>query len=313
MEHAQLALGLLLLFGGGEILIRGSVSLADHWGVSPLLVGATVVAFGTSAPEFAVCLNAGLTGHDSLAIGNVVGSNIANILLVLGLSALCLPLHCDPAPTRRDLWSLLLASALALLALGQSTVERWMGLVLTVGLAAYLALLVATSRSSAVNAHEGADAQEGDRAAPGITAGLLWSGLSIAMLLGGAHLLVSGALAIAVRLGVSDSVIGLSLVALGTSLPELAVALLALVRRSAEVAVGNIVGSTLFNLLGILGVTALVSPLAVPESIARFDMWIMLAAILAFAAVARTGWRITRLEGAALLAGYPLYLAVLAP
>ncbi len=313
MDYLLFGAGLALLIAGADRLVGAATGLARRAGISPFFTAVVVAGVGTSMPELLASVDAALRGSPGLAIGNVVGSNIANILLVLGLSALCLPLHCDPAPTRRDLWSLLLASALALLALGQSTVERWMGLVLTVGLAAYLALLVATSRSSAVNAHEGADAQEGDRAAPGITAGLLWSGLSIAMLLGGAHLLVSGALAIAVRLGVSDSVIGLSLVALGTSLPELAVALLALVRRSAEVAVGNIVGSTLFNLLGILGVTALVSPLAVPESIARFDMWIMLAAILAFAAVARTGWRITRLEGAALLAGYPLYLAVLAP
>lgn len=320
MDYFLFAAGLGLLLWSADRLVDATTGLARRLGISALTTAVVVVGFGTSMPELLTSVDAALQGSPALAIANVVGSNIANVLLVLGLSALCLPLACDPAPMRRDLLSLMLASVVALCVLQLGAVERWMGLVLATGMVAYLALLLASSRGAQLAT--GATTGNGQEripsqlppSAPGIATGVLRSLLAILLLLAGAHLLVSGALGIAHRHDVSESLIGLTLVALGTSLPELAIAVLALMRRNAEVAIGNVIGSCLFNILGILGIlgiTALVSPLEVPEAIARFDIWIMLAAALALTLFVRTGWRVNRAEGAVLLLGYPLYLGVL--
>jgi cation:H+ antiporter len=308
MDYLLFALGLVLLLLGADWLVCAAGGLARRLGVSAFATAVVVVGFGTSMPELLTSLDAALQGSPALAIANVVGSNIANILLVLGLSALCVPLICEPAPMRRDLPCLLLASLLAVLALQQGVVGRWMGFALAGAMVAYLWMLLLTSRAAGTHIDE---SQEPEQSGPGIAGGILRSVLSIGVLALGAHLLVSGALGIAHHHGVSESVIGLTLVAIGTSLPELAVAVLALVRRDAEVAIGNIIGSNLFNILGILGITALVSPLAVPETIARFDIWVMFLAALALAVFVRTGWRVNRAEGAVLLLSYPLYLTVL--
>ncbi len=297
--------GLGALLWGADRLVDAASGLARRLGVSALVTAVVVVGFGTSMPELLTSLDAALQGSSALAIANVIGSNIANILLVVGLSALCIPLRCEPGPMRRDIPSLILACVVTLFAMQMGTIGRWTGLVLTAGLLAYLATVLGAARiPETIIGHE-----ERARDTPGVARSVVRSLFSIAVLCAGAHLLVSGALGIASRHGVSESAIGLSLVAVGTSLPELAVAALALVRRKAEVAIGNIVGSTLFNLLGILGITAMLSPLEVPDTIARFDVWIMLAAVLALAAFARTDWHISRGEGAVLLLGYPAYLA----
>lgn len=309
MDYLLFLIGLGLLLWGADRLVDAATGLARRLGVSTITTAVVVAGFGTSMPELLTSLDAALQGSPALAVANVVGSNIANVLLVLGFSALCMPLACEPSSMRRDLPVLIVASLATLLALQQGVVGRWTGLALAVTLVAYLAHLVWTSPRDAVNAADDA----GDPGpVPSVRAGTAWSAFAIAVLAGGAHLLVSGALGIAERHGISESTVGLTLVAIGTSLPELAVALVALFRRSAEVAIGNIIGSNLFNVLGILGITALVSPLAVPDVIARFDVWVMLAAAVALAVFVRTGWRVTRVEGAALLAAYPVYLGVLA-
>ena len=271
--------GLALLLAGGDRLVAAATVVAARAGVSPLVTGVLVVGLGTSLPELITSVDAALQGSPGLAIGNVVGSNIANVLLVLGLGALCVPFVCEPRETRRDLPCLIGASVLVLLLLRHGTIERWMGLVLIAALVAYFALLLATSRPQAATG----TAREVRVSAASIARGLLPCGLWLAVLVVGAHGTVIGALGIADRLGVPDDVVGLTLVAIGTSLPELAVTVAALMRGSAAVALGNIVGSGLFNLLGILGVTALVSPLAVPAGMARFDAWVMLATVLVLA------------------------------
>lgn len=308
MDYLLFAIGLALLLWGADLLVNATTGLARRLGISALTSAVVVVGIGTSMPELLTSLDAALQGSPALAIANVVGSNIANILLVLGVSTLLAPVVCDRGAMRRDLKGLMLASVLALLALQQGTVERWMGFLLAAGLIVYLAVLLVSGRHANPTAP---GAIEPEHPQVGVGNGLMRCLLSIAVLVAGAHLLVVGALGIARHLGVSESVIGLSLVAIGTSLPELAVAILALLRRNTEVAIGNVIGSCLFNLLGILGITALVSPLEVPDTIARFDVWIMVGAATALTAFARTGWRITRMEGAALLLGYPIYLSVL--
>ncbi|MFT5448595.1 MAG: cation:H+ antiporter [Gammaproteobacteria bacterium] len=308
MDYIFFSVGLVLLLVGADCLVSAASGLARRLGVSALTTAVVVVGFGTSMPELLTSIDAALQGSPALAIANVVGSNIANILLVLGFSALCVPLVCNPAPMRRDLPCLVFASVLAVFALQQGIVGRWMGLALGGAMLSYLVIVLITSRSEHDASAEGLPPEQLD--ARGVGGALLRSLLSIGILAFGAHLLVSGALGIAREHGISESVIGLTLVAIGTSLPELAVAVLALVRREADVAIGNIIGSNLFNILGILGITALISPLAVPATIASFDVWIMLAAALALAIFVRTGWRLTRVEGGALLLSYPVYLAV---
>ncbi|SFE78229.1 calcium/sodium antiporter [Roseivivax sediminis] len=304
MDILLLALGLAALLGGGELLVSGAVTLAQRFRVPPMVIGLTLVGFGTSAPELFTSLNAALTGRPGIAVGNVVGSNIANILLIVGLSALLAPIAVDRARLSRDAGWLFAATAGGLALAALPVVGRLPAACLVLGLAAFL---ITTVRSGASTVAE-APAPAGARAVPAalrFTAGL-------ALTLAGAVLLVDGATGLARAFGVSEAVIGLTLVAVGTSLPELVTSLLAARRGHGEVALGNVIGSNIFNLLGILGITALVSPLPVDPQIARFDVWIMAGATLLLVLFARTGRRIARTEGAALLALYAAYLWALA-
>jgi cation:H+ antiporter len=319
----QLALGLALLVAGGEALVRGATALAARLGVSPLMIGLTVVGFGTSTPELVTSLQAAFAGAPGIAVGNVVGSNIANILLILGVAAVLMPFAVSPGAFRRDGAALVLASLACLVVVLMGTLSRPAGLVLVGGLAVYLVLAYRAERQPvaervpvggvALAASGGPGAITVEPApAPGplgVSLGLAAGGIVLTIL--GAHLLVGSAVALAGAWGVSDAVIGLTVVAVGTSLPELVTAVVAAWKREGDIAFGNVVGSNLYNVLGILGVTALVHPIPVPASIAAFDIWVMLAATGALVAVAVTGWRVTRAEGAALLAAYAAYVAVL--
>ncbi len=307
-----LAGGLVLLLGGGEALVKGGVSVASRLGVSPLLVGLILVGFGTSTPELVASLEAALIGAPGIAVGNIVGSNIANVLLILGISAAILPMATTREAFRRD-GAVLVGASLALLAavLG-GTLGRWTGSAFLLMLAAYTISTYRTERrtkdaAAAMHAAEAADV------APrhvSLAAGLALSLGGIAAVIIGASLLVEAALEIAGRLGLSEAVIGLTLVAVGTSLPELATSAMAALRRHGDVAFGNIVGSNIFNILGIGGATALVSPIAVPAEIIRLDIWVMLAATLLLVAFATTGLRVTRMEGAVFVIAYAAYLLV---
>lgn len=301
--------GIALLAIGGEVLIRGAVGLGRRLGVSPLLSGLVIVGFGTSAPELVVSLDAALKGQPDIAVGNVVGSNIGNVLLILGLSALISPIVVHPLALRRDALVVLAASGLFMvLALG-GALSRWEGLGFLVALLAYLALAYWTERRPAsataeLYQAEAAHHERVPQSVPWMVAAVL---VGLALLIGGSRLLLAGAVAVAEQLGVSAAVIGLTLVAVGTSLPELSVALVAALRRQADVAVGNVLGSNIFNLLGILGLSAFVQPLPVHARILQFDQWVLVGTAVLVLLLLYTGRRLSRFEGAVLLLGYVAY------
>ena len=315
MTWLLLLAGLALLVAGGEILVRGAGALARSFGVSPLVVGLTVVAFATSTPELAVTLQATLDGNPGLAVGNVIGSNTANILLVLGLAGVITPLAVQLPVIRRDVPVLVALSGL-MVALGVGgVVDRVEG-------AALLALLLAYSVWAVVRGRQtGAASTPGDApvpapgAAPGprVPVALALVAVGVGLLVLGARLLVDGATEIAGALGMSDLVIGLTVVAVGTSLPELATSVIAAVRGDVQMAVGNAVGSCIFNIGAVLGLTAVIAPDGVPiaSSALRFDAPVMVAVALALLPVAFTGMRIARWEAALFVVLYAAYVTYL--
>jgi len=312
--YLMLGGGLVLLTLGGDTLVRGASTAARSLGVSPLLIGLTLVGFGTSTPELVTSLTAAMAGSPGIAVGNVVGSNTANILLILGVAALITPIVVDRAAFRRDGWMLVIASAVCAAAVLAGRIDFIWGAAMLAMLIAYVVIAYLGERS--VHDAERVKYEQISEDAPDARGGL-WGGLGLAVLgialtIGGARLLVDGAVVIARDLGVSDTVIGLTVVAVGTSLPELVTSVVAAVRRHADVALGNIIGSNIYNVLGILGITAMVSPLEIPPEIARVDLWVMLAATALLVVFVRTGLKIVRWEGLALLLAYGGYIAWLA-
>lgn len=314
MTYGLLAVGLVLLIAGGETLVRGATTAARSLGVSPLLIGLTLVGMGTSAPELVTSLTAVLAGSPGIALGNVVGSNTANILLILGLAALISPIIVDRGAFRRDGWMLVASTVVCVAAVLAGTVTYVWGLVMLTGLAAYLVWAWMGERQSPDR--EARKFEHLTEDVPVVRGGI-WSGLGLALVgialtIGGARLLVDNAVIVARDVGVSDTVIGLTVVAVGTSLPELVTSAVAAFRRHSDVALGNIIGSNIYNVLGILGITALVAPVRVPPEIIRLDIWVMVAATALVVLFVRTGMRIVRLEGLALLVAYGAYIAWLA-
>jgi len=315
MDLVLIALGLAGLVIGGDNLVRGSVGVARHFGLSPLLIGLVLVGFGTSAPELMTSVLAALNGSPGIAVGNVTGSNTANILLILGVSALLAPLVTDPAAMRRDgLVMLGAAIAFAVLAL-LGSISRVEGVLLVGALIAYLVVAYVTEAGKSTPS---GDLHRAEADAPTaqpffqslpVLIGFTLGGLVLTM--AGANWLVTGASSLARDAGVSEAIIGLTVVAVGTSLPELVTAIVAAVKKQSDIALGNVLGSNIYNILGILGTTAIISPLQIPAEIAGRDVWIMLAATLVLLLFAVTGWKITRREGAVLLGGYGIYLAYL--
>lgn len=304
-------IGLIGLVVGGELLVRGAVSAARSFGISPMVIGLTLVGFGTSTPELVTSLQAALSGSSGIAIGNVVGSNIGNVLLILGVAALLAPVAVDPAAFRRDGAVMALATGLCLAVVMVGDVDRWVGLLFVLALAGYLTFTLVTerraSKSAAAAVYEAeADAVPGPDYSLGVSLGLAVGGLVITIL--GARFLVSGAVSLAQAAGISEAVIGLTIVAIGTSMPELVTSIIAVRKGQGDVALGNVLGSNIFNILGILGVTAIVQPMTVPPEIIRFDIWVMCAATALLIVFARTGWRVGRREGGTMLACYAAYL-----
>lgn len=306
-----LLLGIALLTGGGEALIRGALGLSERIGLSPLLVGLLVVGFGTSMPELVVSIDAVLGGHPNIAVGNVVGSNIANILLILGLCAVITPLNVTPLGLRRDAVTVVGTTVLFLVLAGVGVLTWQAGLLLLITLGAYLTLCYRTERGTAASpaaaVHE-AEAGALERYPHSLQRSLGAVLLGLILLIVGSRIVLAGAVGIAESLRISEALIGLTLVAVGTSLPELTISLMAALRRQADVAVGNILGSNIFNVLGILGVAAIVQPLPVEGRIAGVDQWVMLAAAIALLLFLFTGRRLSRIEGAVLLSCYIGYV-----
>lgn len=310
IPYIQIVAGLILLTAGGEFIVRGAVGLALLLGVSKVIVGLTIVAAGTSAPEFVVSLNAALKDTADIAMGNVVGSNIANILLILGAVALLKPVAAGRVTVVRDGGTMLLGTALFIGLCMFGIIERWAG-------ALMLAVLVAiwyftykhdkNQPSEASSLHED-EVDEVGEVPTGWTKPIIATVIGIVALMFGAEWLVDGGVAVAREFGVSEAVIGLTLVAFGTSLPELAASLVAAFRGHSDVALGNVFGSNLLNLLVIIGGVSLISPIPVPDQILNSDLWIMLAVTIALLIVAFAWRKIGRVTGVAFVIAYLVYV-----
>ena len=316
MTALLFALGLALLVIGAEALVRGASRLALAFGISPLVIGLTVVAFGTSAPELAVSVTSSLAGAADVAVGNVVGSNIFNVLFILGTAALIVPLVVAQQLVRLDVPLMILVSLLVALFGRGGEVSRVEGLVLFVGIVAYTTFLIRQSRRESKAVAKEYDQAFGEDAPKSgrhwlLDVGLVLGGLGLLVL--GARWLVDGAVAFARIIGVSELIIGLTVVAAGTSLPEVATSIVAAVRGERDIAVGNVVGSNIFNILCVLGLSAAVSPggLEVSPSALRFDVPVMIAVAVACLPIFLTGHVIARWEGGLFLAYYVAYVAYL--
>lgn len=314
-HSAMLIAGLILLVFAGDYLVKGAVGLAENIGIPPLIIGLTIVAFGTSAPELVISLNSALSGLPDIATGNVIGSNIANVLLVMGLPALLSPLHAQQKGLARNV-AIMLAFTLAFMWLiSDGLITRLEGAGLFVGLLLFLLVQIVRARS-AINDDETDDSPEdyigeiGE--APHST------GMIAVFLIGGliglpiaAHMTVTGASFIASSFGVSQAVIGLTIVAIGTSLPELATTVSAAMRRETDVALGNIIGSNIFNIAAIMGVTGMVVNIPVAEVLISRDMWVMLAASVALAVICFARITTGKVIGTGMLIAYAVFLYML--
>lgn len=311
MTYFLIIAGFALLLFGGESVVRGSVALAQRLGVSPLIVGLTIVGFGTSLPEMVVSVNAALVGSPGLAVGNVVGSNIANILLILGVAAIIGPIAVHPAAVKRDLLGMSLVT-LIYVGLGMSgQIVFWQGALMLIALMSYIGFTVwhdNKTNDEAAEMHRDEAAEMGTIPLRTVSiAGIIVIGLFAVVV--GAEWLVTGATTLATEFGVPEEVIGLTVVAIGTSLPELATAVVAAYRGHSDVCVGNVLGSNLFNLFGITGVTALFAPLPFSDKIVSFDLWVLLAATALIIPFMLSGRRISRLEGSILIVLYVGFVA----
>lgn len=310
-------LGLALLVAGGELLLRGAVGLATLARVTPAVIGLTVVAAGTSVPELAVSLLAAVRGSEAVAVGNVVGSNIFNLTFILGLGALIRPLTISGNTIRLEYPAMALATLLGAAACLDGSIGRADGaafLALYVAFTAYLVVLVRRRMNATEEGEFRGEVAELTKTTPARGAGwvsLVLVAAGVALLVGGAHSTVTGAIELGRAWGLSERVIGLTIVAGGTGLPEVVTSLVSSVRGRDDVAIGNVIGSNLFNILGTLGIGGLIRPIQVPEAIVRGDNLWMIGLTLLLFPVMLTGRRIGRPEGLGLLAAYGLYLAVL--
>lgn len=315
MDLILAALGLIILLLAGDSLVRGAVNLSLRLGVPALIVSLTIVAFGTSAPELLISIQAIMEGVPGLAMGNVVGSNTANILLVLGVPALIRGLSTAGCDTRKSYKQMMAASVLFFVLCFNDVITWVQGLVLlaALGLVLSSAFAEAMCHRRACKAEE-AECAEDDEEVEGADPDMAWWKVILFLVLGliglplGADLLVDASTNIARELGVSETVIGLTLVALGTSLPELATTVMAALRNQAEVALGNVIGSNMFNLLAIIGISSLVGPIPVEPGILEFDIWVMLAASAMLAPFVFWKWHMGRIWGGILTLLYLVYV-----
>ncbi len=312
MDAILLTLGLVILVGAGDALVRGAVALSLQFGIPTIIISATVVAIGTSAPELLISVQAALEGAPGIALGNVVGSNIANVLLVLGIPALIVPIAGCGQDAHRNLYLMLGATVLFSAMVLGGTIFWWGGLALV----SVAVIMVWDSIRVARAIRAGPDFEVPDELAelgdvdPDMARWkvLLLIAVGIVGLPIGAQFLIDGARAIALDFGISEAAIGLTVVAVGTSLPELATTVMAALRRHADVAIGNVIGSNIFNITAVIGAAALAAPLAVPEEIASRDLWVMIGASIVLTAFVLMCRRIGRREGGVFLLLYGVYI-----
>ena len=313
LDLISLVGGLAVLLLAGDALVRGSVGLATKFGVPPMITGLTIVAFGTSAPELLVSLDSALDGVGGIAIGNVVGSNIANVLLVLGLPSLFMATNCGEEGAGRHALVMMVVTLAFIAFCMFGTIDRMAGIALIAMLAIFL---IDQYRSAMAHRREtgedGVKLEELDSAPDKLSIAIFLTIIGLIGLPLGAHFTVEGAVATARLLGVSDTTIGLTVVAIGTSLPELSATLMAAIRGKGSVALGNVIGSNIFNLLAIIGITAVVVPIQVPAELIAFDLWVMLAAAMFLTAFAYRRERIGPRIGLGMTSIYVGYIALVA-
>lgn len=295
--------GFIILTVGAEALVRGSTAIALKLGIAPLIIGLTIVAFGTSAPELAVSVKSALAGNPGIAIGNVIGSNIANIGLILALTALIRPIKVKSQMVKRDIPLMIIATLLFWGLLLDGELSFVDGVILVTALVAYLVYSYKNSGDDDIDDELDTKPQN-----PVLSIVLVLAG--IGMLVGGGILFVDGAVDLAKSMGISEVIIGLTIVAIGTSMPELVTSIVAALKGQSDIAIGNVVGSNLFNILAILGVTAIIHPVH-SAGLQNFDFMVMLALAVILLPFAWTGLRIGRREGAILLVGYLAYIGYL--
>lgn len=303
--------GVLLLIFGGSAIVRGSVTLADRLGLSTLFVGLVIVAMGTSAPELAVSLDAVMSGRNGIAVGNIVGSNITNVLLILGLGAMLSPIAPEKNVVLRDGLMLVIAAAmLTMLGTMGGSIERSMGVFMIGVLVVYLTLAYFSERvDPSMSGDRALDAVDSARMhIPTIILDLVVIGVGFVAIKFGADFLIKGAVDVAHSMQMDEEVVGLTAVAFGTSLPELALVLVAAMRRHTELAVGAIVGSNIFNILAVLGLTAIIQPVEISNMIASFDLPVMMVSTIVMSFFLLTRSRLSRFEGLILVMGYFGYL-----
>ncbi len=306
-----LAGGLIFLFIGAEGLIRGASALALRVGITPLVVGLTVVAFGTSTPELVVSLKAALIGNSSISLGNVVGSNIANIALILGIAALIRPLDVHANVIRREIPIMIGLSILLIILLIDGELSLIDGIIFVAGIITYAIVNISMARKEK-NAEVENEFKEGLKTKLGVPVSIVFVVGGLGLMILGANLFVTSAISIAKAIGVSDAIIGLTIVAVGTSLPELITSIVATYKNESDIAIGNVVGSNIFNILGILGITAIVIPLS-SAGISYVDFGVMIFTALILLPLSKTGFKITRFEGFFLVTGYIAYIYYLIP
>lgn len=314
-SFALLIVGIVVLIVAGDLLVRGAAALARHWGIPALIVGLTIVAFGTSAPELVVSIQAVMQGAGELASGNVVGSNIANVLLALGLPAILMAVPTNMPGVGRNAFIAMFATLLfILLAWLGNPLTVWQGAILFGGIVIYLVYMARLAKQGAEDPIL-AEMTEIDEGELGLPTNVMYSGLFVVIgLIGlaiGGNLIVNNAVNIAGTLGVSETIIGLTIVAIGTSLPEVATVIVAAYRGHSEVAIGNVLGSNIFNLFAVMGAASLAGPVAINPTLFVFDFWVMLATMVVLMVFVMRRIPIGRLAGVAFMVAYCLYLAAL--
>ncbi|OAB62199.1 hypothetical protein AY599_25640 [Leptolyngbya valderiana BDU 20041] len=305
-----LSLGLLTM--GAEMLVRSSAGLARRIGISPFVIGAIIVGFGTSTPELSASTVAALRGASDIAVGNVVGSNIFNVAVVLGVAALIRPIPTNPRAIRFDLAVAIAVSVIPWLSmLTGGELPRWMGGLMLLGLAAFVVRSFRHGKVDDAETKLGEAMAEEVEPGRSLVLGIIGSIAGLVLLVGGAKMLVDASVEIARAAGLSELVIGLTIVAVGTSLPELVTSVVAALKGHAELALGNVLGSNIFNLLGILGLATVITPQGIAPQTLWLDTPLMLGLVLALAVIASTGKRISRGEGAVLVCLWVVYVGVL--
>jgi cation:H+ antiporter len=311
IDILMIVVGLAFLLGGSDVFLRGGSSLAQNWGLSRLIIGVIIVGFGTSMPELNVSVGAILKGTPDIALGNIIGSNIANILLVTSIASIICPIRLPNIAVRFDIITMLLVVVLLCVLVYADWLNAYAGVLMLLCLIAYIVKSFRRGREAVQSGSSIHSESVPYEKSYGQSVAYAMSFLGLSALMGGAYLVIDSAISLAQYTGISQSVIGLTLVAVGTSLPELATVIVASLRKHPDMIIGNVLGSNILNVLFILGITFLIDPIPVSRGILNFDIWILLASTIVFSVILLTKNEISRLTGSAMLVAYAAYILIL--